>query len=373
MSFAMTRDLPALSVIVPVRDDAANLASVLEALEASDMPRSQWELIVVDDASSDDSPVVAARHADAVVRLPGASRGAAYARNRGAEMARSELVLFLGADIRVKPDSLRHLVERMERDSELAAVSAVAVPEQSASLAAQYRSGHARFTGERSPSDALTISPECGVVRRSAFMQAGMWDEWRIHQPRTEAAELASRLRVLGHRLTIDRSVEVECLRRWDAASVLAADLRDPELYLLPVPSAAGGPTSLRARLRQGADILTLSLLVLSIVILVAAVLADDVRLFAASATLMVTALATEAAFYALLFRRRGIAVALSVVPLHLASSLAGGISAVFAWLRQHAVGDPRPHPAVEAFAEIGIDSWPPVPRRRSPQLERPR
>ena len=62
---------PYLSVIVPAHQSADILPKSLAALRASDLPREGWELIVVDDASTDDTALVAARYADTVVQLAG--------------------------------------------------------------------------------------------------------------------------------------------------------------------------------------------------------------------------------------------------------------------------------------------------------------
>lgn len=368
----MSRPLPSLSVVVPVHDGGEVLAGSLEALAASDLPRSQWELIVVDDASSDESALIAARYADAVVCLPGARRGPAYARNRGAELARGDCIAFLSADVRVRPDSLRLLAAALADRPDIAAVSAVCAPRRSASLATRYRVGSARYAGERSAEDAITFSPGCGVIRRAAFVHAGMWDEWRIHRPRTEAAEIGSRLCALGHRLAIARAVEVEHVREWNAVTVLADDLRDPGLHLFAAPSA---PAALgaRARLRTRIDMAAVLLLFVAIGTATAAMVVGDARLLWAAGVAIALTLAFDAALYAVLCRRLGPGSTVSVIPLHLASSLAGGTAALFAWARHHLVGDPRPHPAVEAFAEVGVETWPPVPRRRLPEAERAR
>ncbi len=368
----MTRDLPVLSVVVSVHDGAASLGKALEALSASDLPRHRWELIVVDDGSTDDSPYLAAQYADAIVRLPAPSRGPAYARNRGAEMARSQNIVFLGTDVRVRPDTLSAFAGALAAHPDVTAVSAVCAPRQSASLATRYREGVARYAGEQLAEDALAFSPDCGAIRREAFKRAGMWDEWRVHRPRTEAADLGARLRALGCRLIVDRAIEVEHMQDWNAVSVIVSDLRDPGLQLAPLPAAAGSPAARRLRLRRRIDVAAVvSLAMAASLALVAAVV--DTRLYMAAATAIVLTLLLDAAFYAVLLRRMGMAFTVSVIPLHLASSLAGGVSAIFAWLRQHVVGDPRPHPAVEAFAEVGVDTWPPVPRRRMPEPERTR
>src|SRR5437867_660647 len=106
---ASSPERPALSVIVPVRDGEHFLTASLAALRASDLPASQWELIVVDDSSRDRSAELAARYADRLVRLIGGSRGPAFARNRGADVARGDALVFVDADVCVHPDALRRV------------------------------------------------------------------------------------------------------------------------------------------------------------------------------------------------------------------------------------------------------------------------
>ena len=110
---------PRLSVIVPVRNGAAVLDQCLGALRRSDF--HNFECIVADDASTDDSAEVARRHGFRVVRLE-ENRGPATARNIAATEASGELLLFVDADVCVQPDCLRRAVEWFDRDPEVVAV-----------------------------------------------------------------------------------------------------------------------------------------------------------------------------------------------------------------------------------------------------------
>ena len=93
-----------ISVIIPVHNGAETLATCLEALTASTYPAD--ECIVVNDGSTDGSDTLAATFPVRVLDLRGGPFGAAYARNRGAEAASGEILLFLDADIAVAPDTL---------------------------------------------------------------------------------------------------------------------------------------------------------------------------------------------------------------------------------------------------------------------------
>ena len=109
-----------LSVIVPAHRCAAQLRQCLRALRESTMPQDTWEIIVVDDGSGDDT-VAAAQCADRVISVPDGPRGPAHARNAGALVARSELLLFVDADVVVSPDAPSGFVELFRREPELAA------------------------------------------------------------------------------------------------------------------------------------------------------------------------------------------------------------------------------------------------------------
>ena len=84
-----------VSVVIPARNAAATIGSVLEALAAQ--THAAEEVIVVDDASEDGTPAIAEARGVKVVRLE-QSVSAGGARNRGWEEARGDVVVFLDSD-----------------------------------------------------------------------------------------------------------------------------------------------------------------------------------------------------------------------------------------------------------------------------------
>ena len=86
-----------VSVIVPVFNDAARLATCLVALESQSYPQSLYEVIVVDNGSDDDIAAVARDFSQVQVqREPRA--GSYAARNHGIAHARGEILAFTDAD-----------------------------------------------------------------------------------------------------------------------------------------------------------------------------------------------------------------------------------------------------------------------------------
>ncbi|MBM3674647.1 MAG: glycosyltransferase [Actinobacteria bacterium] len=91
----------ALSVVIAAHDAAATLPAQLAALATQDWDH-EWEILVVDNASTDDTAAVVRRAARTMPRLRLVTardgRGPAYARNQGAAVARGSVLAFCDAD-----------------------------------------------------------------------------------------------------------------------------------------------------------------------------------------------------------------------------------------------------------------------------------
>jgi glycosyltransferase involved in cell wall biosynthesis len=94
--------VPHVSVIVPARDAARTLARTLRGLERQESA-PDFEVIVVDDGSRDDTPALAARSPVVADVLAGGGKGPAAARNAGAARARSGSFGFLDSDCEPAP------------------------------------------------------------------------------------------------------------------------------------------------------------------------------------------------------------------------------------------------------------------------------
>jgi len=99
-----------VSVIIPARNEAETLPVLLTSLCQQSTPAG--EILVVDDASTDDTAAVAQRHGVRVVDpgpLPPGWRGKAWACHRGAAQATGDVLVFLDADTRLHPAGLGRL------------------------------------------------------------------------------------------------------------------------------------------------------------------------------------------------------------------------------------------------------------------------
>jgi hypothetical protein len=69
---------------------------------------------------------------------------------------------------------------------------------------------------------------------------------------------------------------------------------------------------------------------------------------------------------YAFFLRKRGLVFAICGVVLHLVYYVTAAVSVMWGAMLALLVGEPRPDPAVEAFSELNLAAWPPVPRNPS-------
>ncbi|MGQ0765852.1 MAG: glycosyltransferase [Gemmatimonadota bacterium] len=108
---------PTVSVVIPAHNSAATIGAALDSLVGQNL--REWEAVVVDDHSTDETRAVVLARAikDRRIRLVRTiNRGASAARNTGLSLARAPLVHFLDADDSITPDLLSSAVESLARD-----------------------------------------------------------------------------------------------------------------------------------------------------------------------------------------------------------------------------------------------------------------
>lgn len=108
-------ETPLISVILPTRNRAALLPAAVDSVLAQSYPR--WELLIVDDGSTDGTPAVIASYRDPRIRpLHAAGSGVAAARNTALAQAKGALIAYLDSDNAWHPEYLEiaaaHLIDR---------------------------------------------------------------------------------------------------------------------------------------------------------------------------------------------------------------------------------------------------------------------
>ncbi len=237
---------PSISVIMPVHNRGSVIQRAIESVLAQDF--GAFELIVVDDGSTDDTPGVVESITDdrlTCLRLP-ANVGGNAARNRGIEAAAAPLIAFLDSDDAFLPHKLGFVVRSFQEKPEMGMLLD--------SFIKTYRPARDRPDVEcRNPS--LQTNDEIvealftrqiwkatpGIsLRREDALRAGMFDE---DLPRGQDFDFILRVAAVARCATTDQILWVKTnstdsissdLRNF-ASATLAFYQRHPEFYENPV------------------------------------------------------------------------------------------------------------------------------------------
>jgi glycosyltransferase involved in cell wall biosynthesis len=213
-------DAPVVSVVLPTRGRARYLEVALDSLDSQGL-EEPWELLVVDDGSSDGTREVLRERGVRSLRLAPAG-GLNTARNAGVRETSGDLVAFTDDDVRVPPGWLRALVEGARRHPEADAFGGP--------IRARLEGPAPRGCGrEDPPLTVLDLGAEDRpaelawganmAVRRAAFERIGEFDE-SIHGGGDEQ-EWLERLAAAGGRLFYLADAGLEHRREGDDARLV--------------------------------------------------------------------------------------------------------------------------------------------------------
>jgi len=195
-----------ISVVVPAYNAAKTIGNCARALTRQSIPRGEYEIIVVDDGSTDETAAVAEAAGAQVIRQP--NQGPAAARNHGVTAARGELILFTDADCEPSPD----WIERMSApfaDPDVSGAKGIYRTRQRELTARfvqlEYEDKYGRLANQTRIDFVDTYS---AAYRRAVFLDNGGFDPV-FSTASVEDQELSFRLSQKGYRLVFVPTAQV--------------------------------------------------------------------------------------------------------------------------------------------------------------------
>jgi glycosyltransferase involved in cell wall biosynthesis len=167
---------PTVSVIIPTYNRAWILREAIDSVLSQEF--TDYELIVVDDGSTDDTRAILDSYGQDIIVLPQANQGVSAARNRGIAESRAQLVAFLDSD----DLWLQHKLSRQVAFFEFNPDALICQTEETwirNGVRVNPKKRHQKLSGMIfEPSlDLCLVSPSAVMIRKTLFDAVGTFDE----------------------------------------------------------------------------------------------------------------------------------------------------------------------------------------------------
>jgi glycosyltransferase involved in cell wall biosynthesis len=224
MSLAQTCH-PFFSIVVPVYNGGDTLVACLTAIQQSHF--EHWELIVVDDGSTDRSAAIAQSFGAKVLHTAKRS-GPAAARNLGAQVAQGTYLCFIDADCEIHADALTHFATALKQHPDVdAAFGSYDDAPKAPNFVAQFKNLMHHYVHQTGQEEASTFWSGCGVMRRTSFLQLGGFDIERYPRPCIEDIDLGYRLQQRGGKIRLVKQAQAKHHKAWTFWHLIKTDVCD--------------------------------------------------------------------------------------------------------------------------------------------------
>jgi GT2 family glycosyltransferase len=199
------------------------LRKCLEAILSSTF--SNIEVIVVDDASTDESRKIAQEFNVELIENS-TSLGPAAARNRGAASAKGSILLFIDADVAISSQTIASVVQCFAKRPDVAAVFGSYDDDPiRTNVVSQYKNLMHHYIHQISNPDATTFWTGLGAIQKDVFLRIGGFNEQRYRYPCIEDVELGYRLKNAGYKILLDKQLQGKHLKRWTLRKLVETDI----------------------------------------------------------------------------------------------------------------------------------------------------
>ncbi len=214
-------ELPTLSVVIPVYNEGESIRDNLSAIVNCDYPKDKLEVLVVDDASTDNSYAIAKeyeRYLFIHVLCHEKNMGAAIAKNTGVKAAKGQLIATLDSDSVVDADTFRRLASYFAYEPDTMAVTATIRIRDPKTVVEKVQALEYDtilfFRRLMSLVDSIYVTPGgLSMFRREVFEKVGLFDPRSL----TEDLEIAIRMQRLGYKIkaALDAPVYTRAQPTW--------------------------------------------------------------------------------------------------------------------------------------------------------------
>jgi glycosyltransferase involved in cell wall biosynthesis len=170
-------DLPAVTVVVPVRNAVGTIDHCIRALLTQDYPHNRFEILIVDNNSNDGTRSHIETFENRLIVLDEPKRGASAARNAGIRRAASEMIAFTDADCVPERSWIRELVRHYLSDGQTDIIGGRIEPYQPVTaierFAGRLMNQEAAISHKTKP---YVISANM-LARRSDLLRLGLFDD----------------------------------------------------------------------------------------------------------------------------------------------------------------------------------------------------
>jgi GT2 family glycosyltransferase len=210
-------------LVMPIHNASQHLPLVLADLNLGE----DWDVVLVDDGSSDGSAALARELLPQarIFRIETAV-GPAEARNRGVKVVKGEVILFLDSDVVASRGVVEGLANFLHGDEELSAAFGAYDDEPAVQTpVSQFRNLLHHYVHGRSKGVIPSFWSGFGAVKRDAFEAMGGFDSARYPNPSVEDIDFGSRLWNAGYKAYLEPSLQVTHLKHWTLANFVKTDI----------------------------------------------------------------------------------------------------------------------------------------------------
>ena len=190
-----------------------------------------FEIIVVDDSSTDSSMAIIAQYPCRVIRLP-EHGGASKARNTGAENSKGDVLLFIDADCLLQPNTLTKAASAyMEDGPEVVIGGTYTRLPYDQSFFSTFQSIYIHYSETKNAQNPDYIATHAMLIQADIFKRSGGFNE--DFMPILEDVEYSHRLKNAGYRLRMHPEILVQHIFNFTLKKSLRNGIRKTKYWSL--------------------------------------------------------------------------------------------------------------------------------------------